>query len=157
MSYVRFTPRRPIKSFTDLEVYQKLLNVAVVVVKRISPGKNETERNLTLKNQLCDLLLSLPMKIAEAHSIRFSDKTKGLAVLEEVMLGCNRAVVYLELVRDLCATSAGTSSATAVDNTGTGTIGIENDFFEEKIKDLQTVRWKVMHLARSWEKFSQTP
>lgn len=132
MSFVRFTPRRPIKSFTDLEVYQKLLNVAVVVVKKISPGKDET-----LKRPLCDLLLSLPMKIAEAHSVRFSDKTKGLAILEEVMLGCNRAVVYLELYRDLAES------------------GIENDFFEEKIKDLQTVRWKVMHLARSWEKFSQ--
>ena len=134
MSYVRFTPRRPIKSFTDLEVYQKLLNVAVVVVKKISPGKDET-----LKNQLCDVLLSLPMKIAEAHSTRFSDKTKGLAVLEEVMLGCNRSVVYLELYRDLAES------------------GIENEFFEEHIKNLQTVRWKVMHLARSWEKFSQTP
>lgn len=130
MSYVKFTPRRPIKSFTDLEVYQKLLNIAVVVVKKISPGKSGAE--------LCDLLLSLPMKVAEAHSVRFSDKTKGLAVLEEVMLGCNRAVVYLELYRDLAES------------------GIETDFFEEKIKDLQTVRWKVMHLARSWEKFSQT-
>lgn len=139
MSFVRFTPRRPIKSFTDLEVYQKLLNVAVVVVKKITLGKDETERSQTLKNQLCDLLLSLPMKIAEAHSVRFSDKAKGLAALEEVMLGCNRAVVFLELYRDLAES------------------GIENDFFEEKIKDLQTVRWKVMHLARSWEKFSQTP
>ena len=139
MSYVRFTPRRPIKSFTDLEVYQKLLNVAVVVVKKISPEKSGSERNQTLKNQLCDLLLSLPMKVAEAHSIRFSDKTKSLAVLEEVMLGCNRSVVYLELYRDLAES------------------GIENEFFEEHIKNLQTVRWKVMHLARSWEKFSQTP
>lgn len=139
MSFVRFTPRRPIKSFTDLEVYQKLLNVAVVVVKKITPGEGETERSQTLKNQLCDLLLSLPLKIAEAHSARFSDKTKGLAVLEEVMLGCNRAVVSLELYRDLAES------------------GIENDFFEEQIKNLQTVRWKVMHLARSWEKFSQTP
>lgn len=147
MSYVRFTPRRPIKSFTDLEVYQKLLNVAVVVAKKISLGKNETERNQTLKNQLYDLLLSLPMKIAEAHSIRFSDKTKGLAVLEEVMLGCNRAVVYLELYRDL---------ATSVPELQTTVVEPETVFFEEKIKDLQTVRWKVMHLARSWEKFSQT-
>ena len=134
MSFVRFTPRRPIKSFTDLEVYQKLLNVAVVVVKKTTPGKDET-----LKSQLCDILLSLPMKIAEAHSARFSDKTKGLAVLEEVMLGCKRAVVFLELYRDLAES------------------GIENEFFEEHIKNLQTVRWKVMHLARSWEKFSQTP
>lgn len=129
MSFVRFSPRRPIKSFTDLEVYQKLLNVAVTVVKRVGPASQG--------ESLRALVLSLPMKIAEAHSVRFSDKTKGLAVLEDVMLGCNRAVVLLELYRDLAES------------------GIENDFFEEKIHDVQTIRWKVMHLARSWEKFSQ--
>ncbi len=135
MTYVRFTPRRPIKSFTDLEVYQKLLNVAVVVVKKISA------QGLPLHGQgeaLIKLVLDLPMKVAEAHSVRFSDKAKGLAVLEEVMLGCNQAVVYLELYRDLVESK------------------IENEFFEEQIKDLQTTRWKVMHLARSWEKFTQT-
>ncbi len=139
MSFVRFTPRRPIKSFTDLEVYQKLLNIAVVVVKRLTPvSGGSASQEQVLRSQLQEVVLSLPMKVAEAHSVRFSDKIKGLAVLEEVMLGCNRAVVFLELYRDVAES------------------GIEAEFFEEQIKNLQTSRWKVMHLARSWEKFSQT-
>lgn len=126
MSYAKFTPKRPIKSFQDLDTYQKLLAVSVAVAKRV---KNEKSSNLAL---------DLPAKIATAHSCRFSDKTKAIAVLEEVMLGCNLLIVYLEQYRD-------------IENTD-----IEVEFFEEQIASLLACRWKAMHLARSWEKFSQT-
>lgn len=126
MSFTRFTPKRPIKSFQDLEIYQKLLGVSVAVAKRI---KNE---------KTVSLALDLPVKIATAHSYRFSDKPKSIAILEEVMLGTNILIVYLEQYRD-------------VENTD-----IEIEFFEEQINSLLSCRWKTMHLARSWEKFSQT-
>ncbi len=132
MTYVRFSPRRPIKSFQDLEVYQKLLAVSVAVAKRISSQK------------IIDLALELPVKIARAHSVRFSDKTRAIAILEDVMLGINILIVYLEQYRD-------------IENSNTGTGTVELEFFEEQINSLSTCRWKVMHLARSWEKFSQTP
>lgn len=105
----------------------------MAVAKRISL------KGLTLSRQgetLINLALELPVKIAKAHSVRFSDKAKGIAILEEVMLGINVLVVYLEQYRD-------------IENTE-----IEIEFFEEQINSLSTCRWKVMHLARSWEKFS---
>ena len=118
-----FTPRRPVKSFQDLEVYQKLLAVSVVVAKRV-------------KNQkIIDLALDLPVKIATGHSLRFSDQLKAIATLEDVMLGCNLLIVYLEQYRD-------------IENKD-----IETEFFEEQIKTLLTVRFKVMHLQMSWKKF----
>ncbi|MBI2008126.1 hypothetical protein HYS82_00530 [Candidatus Amesbacteria bacterium] len=126
MSLARFTPKRPIKSFQDLEIYQKLLAVSVAVAKRITDEKT------------IPLALDLPVKIATAHSYRFSDKIKALAVLEETMLGCNLLIVYLEQYRDIQNTD------------------IEVEFFEEQITSLLSCRWKTMHLARSWEKFSQT-
>ena len=120
-----YYPRRPIKSFQDLEVYQKLLAVSVAVAKRI-------------KNQkIIDLALELPVKIATAHSLRFSDQEKGIAVLEETMLGCNLLIVYLEQYRD-------------IENKN-----IELDFFEEQIKTLLITRFKIMHLQMSWKKFSK--
>lgn len=126
MSFARFTPKRPIKSFQDLEIYQKLLGISVAVAKRI---KNE---------KTVSLALDLPLKIATAHSYRFSDKPKSIAILEEVMLGTNILIVYLEQYRD-------------IENSD-----IEIEFFEEQINSLLSCRWKTMHLARSWEKFSQT-
>ena len=131
MTYVRFSPKRPIKSFQDLEVYQKLLAVSVAVAKRIRPAAG-------IVPEIVSLALSLPVKIATAHSLRFTDQSKATAILEEVMLNCNVLVVYLEQYRD-------------IENKE-----VENEFFEEQIRTLTTCRWKVMHLARSWEKFKQT-
>jgi len=120
-----YYPKRPIKSFLDLEVYQKLLAVCVAVAKRI-------------KNQKAvDLALDMPIKIATAHSLRFADCQKAISILEETMLGCNILIVYLEQYRD-------------IENKD-----IEVEFFEEQIKSLLSVRMKVMHLQMSWKKFTK--
>jgi len=134
MNYQRnYYPRRPVKSFQDLEVYQKLLAVSVAAAKKIKSDK------------ILALALDLPVKIATAHSIRFSDQLGAIAKLEEAMLDCNILVVYLEQYRDVENPS-----------TGSGQANIETEFFEEQIKNLLTTRMKVMHLQMSWKKFAQT-
>lgn len=161
MSYY---PKRPVKSFQDLEVYQKLLAIAVAVVKRTtaerptsevatvvgeaSPDGTGTEGQAikrsdnigsgTIKD-LHDCALSLPIKIAAAHSLRFGNTEQAVRILEEIMVGCNKIVVYLELYRDLY-------------NDGK----IETEFFEEQIKNILSVRFKILHLQRSWIKFTPT-
>lgn len=127
MSYY---PKRPVKSFQDLEVYQKLLAVSVTVAKRISV----TERiPLTLK--IRDTALDLPILIAYAHSIRFAEAAGSLNSLEKSMYKCNLLVVYLEQYRDIYNKD------------------VETEFFEEQIKNLLSSRMKLLHLQRSWKKF----
>ncbi len=133
-----YQPRRPVKSFQDLEVYQKLLAVSVIVVKRINSSPSETARNDAIEKlaaNLIDTLLALPILLASAHSIRFSDQIEAVKKLEEAMLGCNLAVVYLEQFRDL------------------GQTEIETAFFDEQIKTLLATRGKILHLQMSWKKF----
>ena len=125
MSFTNFTPRRPIKSFLDLEVYQKLLAVSVAIVKKIKGEK------------VVNLALDLPAKIATAHSLRFSDFNRAVQILEEAMLDCNLLIVRLEQHRD-------------IENTQ-----IETEFFDEQIKSLLSVRFKTMHLQQSWKKFQK--
>jgi len=120
-----YYPRRPVKSFQDLEVYQKLLAVSVAIAKRIA------------LSQLAAIALDLPVKIAAAHSIRFSDQLGAIAKLEEVMLDCNILIVYLEQYRD-------------IENKD-----IETEFFEEQIKNILATRMKILHLQFSWKKFSE--
>ena len=129
MSY-SYYPKRPVKSFQDLEVYQKTLAVSVAVVKRII----STEHGEII-SKLRQFALSLPVKIAVAHSLRFADGQKAIDTLEEVMLNCNLTVVYLEQYRDIYNKE------------------VEAEFFEEQIKNLLSVRMKIMHLQRSWKKF----
>ena len=125
MNYQKtFTPKRPVKSFLDLEVYQKSLAICVAVVKRILS-----------QEELHVCVIAIPRLIATAHSLRFSDKEKAIAVLEDSMLKCNLAVVYLEQYRDMYNKD------------------IEVEFFEEKIKSLLALRMKIMRLQMSWKKF----
>ena len=136
MNYQRsYTPMRPIKSFQDLEVYQKLLAISVAVAKRLAPSV--IAKPLSGCGNLTTLALDLPVKIATAHSLRFSDQTKAIQILEEIMLSCNILIVYLEQYRDL-------------ENTD-----IETEFFVEQIKSILTVRGKILRLQFSWKKFSQ--
>lgn len=125
MSFTNFTPRRPVKSFLDLEVYQKLLAVSVATAKRVKNEKTVT------------LALDLPAKIATAHSLRFSDFALAVSTLELAMLDCNLLIVQLEQHRD-------------IENKN-----IEPEFFEEQIKSLLSTRFKIMHLQQSWKKFQK--
>jgi len=140
MNYQRsYTPIRPIKSFQDLEVYQKLLAISVTLAKRLTPSVIASPEG---RGNLTTLALDLPVKIAMAHSLRFSDQIKAIQMLEEIMLNCNILVVYLEQYRDLENPSAGSGQ-------------VETEFFVEQIKSILTVRGKILRLQFSWKKFSQ--
>ena len=140
MNYQKsYYPKRPVKSFQDLEVYQKLLAVSVAIAKRIKrPAAGVVP-------EIVSMALDLPLKIAAAHSLRFGDQTRAIEALEEVMLNCNILVVYLEQYRDINNTSG----------VGSDSPEVEVEFFEEQIKNLLTVRMKILHLQRSWQKFAK--
>ena len=130
MNYQRkYYPQRPVKSFQDLEVYQKTLGLAVEITKRIRKDSG------TNYDKLLACISNLPVLIATAHSVRFGDSERAIKALEEAMLACNLAVVYLEQYRDL-------------ENKK-----IKHDYFEEQIKEYLRVRGKIMRLQRSWIKF----
>lgn len=124
MTYQHY-PRRPVKSFQDLEVYQKLLAISVAIAKRVKSEK------------VTAMALDLPVKVATAHSLRFGDQTRAIEALEEIMLHCNILVVYLEQYRDIKNKT------------------IETEFFEEQIKNLLSTRMKILHLQMSWKKFAK--
>ncbi len=148
-----FSPKRPVKSFLDLEIYQKSLAICVVVVKRIS-GQPELQ----------DCVIAIPRLIATAHSLRFSDHERSIAILEDCMLKCNLAVVYLEQYRDLYNTApeVETVVAEARDNNSksggtpsTGRAISGPGWIEEQTKNLLSLRMKIMRLQISWKKFRE--
>lgn len=135
-----YYPRRPVKSFQDLEVYQKALAICVAVAKRcVFKGKDEIKTLIT--TELTHRVLKIPLQIAQAHSWRFPDQAKAIQTLEEAMTNSNLAIVYLEQYRDICNLPAGRQ------------VPIETEFFEEQIKGLLALRQKMLHLERSWKKF----
>ncbi len=140
-----YQPKKPVKSFQDLEVYQKSLATAVTLNKRIQhpsadiagdvekPSQTEIYGKIT--QNLLSSALAIPVALATAHSRRFGDPAQAIEKLEQAMLLCNLSVVYLEEYRDLVNGD------------------IEHEFFEEQIKACLAVRGKILRLQRSWRKF----
>ena len=159
---MKYYPKRPVKSFQDLEVYQRGLALGVKVVRKVedslrseAQGKKDKKnigigtrdrlqkigqyRQGTVDMEIIDNLfktaLKIPKLIAGAHSLRFGGPEQAIRTLEECLLTCNMAVVYLEEYRDIVNKK------------------IERDFFEEVIKEYFRLRGKILRLQRSWVKF----
>ena len=137
--------KKPVKTFQDLEIYQKALEASVAVGNSLNKKdkKKKTEElaeaeSLIYHNML-PCALGLPHLIAEAHSFRFGAGTDCLVLLEKVMVNCNKMVVYVEQVRDICQT------------------GKEHEWFEELIKKYLYIRRKTLNLQRVWKKYIEHP
>lgn len=140
-----YMPKKPVKSFQDLEVYQKALETSVFAAKALLPAVEASteKKKRVFSRQAGELLLKsfaptalgLPHLLAEAHSLRFGSGTECLGLLEKVMLNCNKLVVYTEQIRDICET------------------GIAWEQFDELIKKYLDIRRKTLHLQRSWKKY----
>lgn len=130
-----FRPRKPVRSFRDLEVYQKALEGAVAVTKNILPILKEAE--YPLRDEMVQCSLRIPLLLAEAHGARFDAEPSGLSLLQQAMTGCNKMVVYLEQVRDIYSDK------------------VERALIEELIKKYFYNRQKIFHLYKAWERFTE--
>lgn len=141
-NYVRracapFSPKKAIRSFRDLEVYQKTMDYSIIVAQQLLPKLFKQQYPLAEGMQNC--VLSVPLLIAEAHSMRFSNFDKAVATLEHAMQGCNKAIVYLEQASKLYPKH------------------IDSALCDDLAKSYITVRGKMLRLERSWQKFRSAP
>ena len=154
MSYY---PRRPVKSFQDLEVYQKTLSVAAIIVKHILKETPENQKLNGIVEHLVQYLLDLPVYISTAHSVRFSSPQTAIDKLERAMLNCNLAVVYLELYRDIVVPLSKNSKSEIRNSkqiqNAKSSPNSEIENYEDHIRTLLTCRGKIIRLQMSWKKF----
>lgn len=132
----KFQPKKPIRSFRDLEVYQKTLECAVIFSTDIKPQL--AKHGYDLLEGMTNCALSIPLYIAESHGMRFSDFKMAVATLEKAMQGCNKMVVYLE------------QAAGIYENK------IPADMLLDISRRYMDVRGKIFRLEKSWQKFRQS-
>lgn len=132
-----FTPRKPVKTFRDLDIYQQAMNCAVIVVKNIRP------KLVTLKypfiDGITDCAMSVPLFIGEAHSIRFGNFPLGLQLIEKAMSGCNKMIIYLEHIKGMYGSK------------------VDAGVIDEIIARYAETRTKTFHLEQSWKKWGTAP
>lgn len=132
-----FTPRKPVKSFRDLEVYQKALECSVIVVKNLRPKL--TALKYPFVDGMVECAMNVPLSIGEAHSIRFGDFQRGLALIEKAMSGCNKMIIYLEHTKGMYGEKIDA--------------GLIDDLITRYAED----RTKTFRLELSWKKWGNKP
>ena len=143
-----FTPKKPVRSFRDLEVYQKTIECAVLMSKDVIP--HLVRQKYLYAERLMDSAMSVPLLVAESHSLRFADFALGVGYLEKAMAGCNKMIVYLEHIKGLYG-SKFDRLATGV--AGTKSKSLEPDFLDDLIGRYAESRTKMFRLEKSWKKF----
>jgi len=128
-----FRPKKPVRSFRDLEVYQKTLECSVLVSADVAPKAEKL--GFTRADALALCALSVPLLVAEAHSLRFADFPLALGYLEKAMAGCNKAVVYLDQLKGLYGGKA------------------NPDLLDDIAGRYLTARLKMFRLERSWQQY----
>ncbi len=128
-----FRVKKPIRSFRDLEVYQRASACATEVLTKVIPMLEE--KNSPLRDKMVETVLCLPEAIAEAHSQRFEQGDEN-KFMEHALKECNKAVVYLEQARDIYLRN---SEGTAL--------------CEDLIKRYILLRRKTFNLSKAWRQF----
>ncbi len=128
----RFRVKRPIRGFRDLEVYQKTSQLAAEVMTKVVPLLEGKE--CPIKDKLISCCLDIPTSLAVAHSRRF-EKGDEMKIMETIMEECNKAMVYLEQVRDIFVQD------------------MDRSLCEDLIKRYTYARRKILNLYRAWQRF----
>lgn len=130
-----FRVKKPIRSFRDLEVYQRTNLAATEIMTKVVPLLGQS--NSPVKDKLVDCCLKIPESIATAHSHRF-ETGEELKYLEDSLELCNKAVVYIEQARDIFIKD------------------LENRALcDDLIKRYILVRKKIFNLYRAWKRFQK--
>lgn len=128
----RYSPKRTVRSFRDLEVYQVTMECAVIVSSEVVPILEKDTYVFVEGMHSC--ALTVPLLVAEAHGQRFSNFSKSLQTLEAAMQGCSKMVVYL-------------------DQGGQLSVNLDEGVVKNLTDRYVRVRGKMLRLQRSWQKF----
>jgi len=130
----KYSVKKPVFTFRDLEVYQKTMEASVVAVKNLKIKLAQLKYPFVDGFIQCSM--TIPLLISEAHSIRFGDHSRGILLLENAMAGCNKMIVYLEQARGIYGGK------------------LDFDLIEDLIKKYAESRTKIFRLEKAWQKFT---
>lgn len=129
----QFSPKKVVRSFRDLDVYRITIECATLITKDVAPHLMRTK--YPFADRVHEQALSIPLFVAEAHSIRFADFARGVGYLEKAMASCNKMTVYLEHTAALYSEK------------------FDIGLIDELIKRYADARGKMFRLEKAWKKF----
>jgi hypothetical protein len=129
----RRATRGPLRTFRDLEVYQRTQDAASAIARLLAPviaGKG-----YCFERQLVERALGIPATIARAHAQRFDDPLEAMSTLGQAQAACNEVIVFLEQVRDIFGDL------------------VDRQLCTDLVTKYATARLKIHNLSNAWNRF----
>ena len=133
-SFKQYTPKKPVHTFRDLEVYQKTMEASVIIIKDLKPKLKTLEYDFV--ENLINCAMSIPLRLGEGHSLRFGDHARAILLLEHAMAECNKAAIYLEQIKGIYGSK------------------LDQDLLDDLVKRYTDARGKIFRLEKAWQKFN---
>jgi len=130
----RFSPKKPVRSFRDLEVYQATLACSVIVAKDVYPKLEKLA--CPFAEAMTDTARGIPLSLATGHSLRFGDHATAILILERAMAGCNKMAVYLEHAKGIYGPK------------------LDASLLDDLVGRYEAARVKIFRLGKAWQKFT---
>ncbi|MCX6811711.1 MAG: four helix bundle protein [Candidatus Berkelbacteria bacterium] len=125
--------KKTIKSFQDLEVYQRLYKLMLIILKEIVP-KLPDEEKYDLKNQMRRCSKAGPALLAEGFAKRYQ-KRSWWKYLEDTIGECNEMIHHLSVCRDVYNKY------------------IDSKLCQKLIDEYDIANKQVYHLQQGWRNF----
>lgn len=125
------TEKKPIRSFRDLEVYQRSYDGAIKIAVELLPKLPDSEK-YDLRDQLSRSSKAIPRLIAEGYAKRHQ-KLGFQKYLDDAMAECNETIVGIEMCRDIYK--------------------IDPLFCDELVKTYDIIGRQLYRLREKWKNF----
>jgi hypothetical protein len=132
MPYKNYRVKSPIRSFRDLEVYQKTIQLSDEITNLQFLNKKQFE---TDNQEIKQVAEKIPKLIAEAYGDRFDSKELAHEKLTEAITLITNAITKIDLFRERFAENKEAK-----------------DILDKLLTRYQTQKRKVLNLRRAWDR-----
>ena len=138
MAYQNYRVKSPIKSFRDLEVYQKTIQLSDEITNLPFLNKKAFEKDNEETKQIAE---KIPKLIAEAYGDRFDSREIAHKKLTEAVTLITNAITKIDLFRERFAQDKEAK-----------------EILDKLLSRYQTQKRKVLNLRRAWDRvFTNKP
>ena len=136
MEYDRYRVKSPVKTFRDLEVYQKTVQLSDEITNLSFLNKEAFERDNEEIKQIAE---KIPRLIAEAYGDRFDSRELGHKKLTEAVTLITNMITKIDLFRERFAQN-----------------NEAKEILDKLLSRYQTQKRKVLNLRKAWDRVFTT-
>ena len=142
-NYNRYRVKSPVKSFRDLEVYQKTIQLSDEITNLPFLNKEQFEHD---SKQIKEIAENIPKLIAEAYGDKFDSKELAHKKLTDSITLITDAITKIDLFRQ--------RFADARTEFGTNCVGNKEakEILDKLLIQYQYQKRKVLNLRRAWQR-----